>query len=825
MPDMTKQRFDVTTSMGISFKDLRFSKLMGLIEDGTLRADDLVVVRGFEHQGQMPLGRLNGVSFPEISGGSGGSGGGGPAAAPSAWGGARKRTESSVPLPMLAGLITLGGAAVIGVAAFAWFVFGPSGDDARAADSIAAEHFQSHKAFLGLQSNLAVQLDRGKLLFRDGLGETEKEIQDNWQAYLSTTSEAETREQLRAMLSDAFIATAVDFQGTYLSASADEALESMSYRNGISEREALLDWLIAETLMDFGLAHEIWQHEGQISNDGMVGMDGLDKAFIRRVALLGEETRPKLKDGAKHLRENERSSTFRVFGGSFQVDLQIDPERENTLPDMTLKNSKEPVPVILEGDLILLKNLAYGNEPDLSRPNDQVEVDFVHEDGRWRGFWVDQIRAYAERLEETPWAQDDFAYDQISNTDLVVDQFFQTASGDLDQDAWVENFGRSIPMISEGGGNGTGFLIEENDRLYLVTNRHVIDGASAPLEYRPAMKTIRVWHMTVDGLSKISEKHGYYLEPSDFKVHADGIDLAVADVTSRRGEYKSHSIHPLPMTPEIPGRGDELFWVGHPGALVDTDASEASPDDDVFWERNNDLLKFTEGNLNLSKEYSGRKTEHWKQGVTNILFVDTPIVAGNSGGPMFSSQSQQIVGVCTMGILSGEGSKHGAIRSEHVYETIASGVRWDPDSMGPNEPVISPAVLSRYNVGSDFVDSNGVRTGPDGAQWDLVFHDGYEPLSAEKNYQFNREEMKITSGHVKRNDPIMVCAYPQDKSIDLDGYLINSSGGNVDVDEKALDKKVFAEVVAGARGFSEFRVRNASEEGSTPVLIMVFVKR
>ena len=825
MQDMTKQRFDVTTSMGISFKDLRFSKLKGLIEDGTLRADDLVVVRGFEHQGQMPLGRLKGVSFPEMSSGGGGTG---PAAAPSAWGGAKKPTKSSVPLPMMAGLITLGGAAVIGVVAFGWAALGPSGADARAADSIAAEHFQSHKAFLGLQSNIAAQLDRGKLLFRDGLGETEKEIQDNWQAYFSTTSEAEMREQLRAMLSDAFIATAVDFQETYLSASADEALESMSYRNGLNEREALLDWLIAETLMDFGLAYEIWKHEGQISNDGIDGMDGLDRAFIRRVALLGVETRPKLKDGAKHLRENERSTTFRVFGGTFTVDLQIDPQRENTLPDLALRNPKDPVPVILEGDLVLLKNLAYGNEPDLLRSNDQVEVDFVHEDGRWRGFWVDQIRTYSERLEETPWAQDDFAYDQVSSTDLVVDQVFQTASGDLDQDAWVENYGRSIPLMILDRSTGTGFLVEdkEGQRLYLVTNRHCIDGQGSPLEYSPATETVTIWHMTINVDGEITGKYDYSLAPSDFKVHPTGVDIAVADVTTRRADFEERLIHPLPMTSEVPGRGDELFWVGNPVSFEAPDREGLSLDE--YYQQHLDLLKLTEGPLNLSKkvpEYQQMK--HWLQGETKMLYVESSIVSGNSGGPMISAENQQVVGVCTMGFSKAEGQKNGAVRSEHVYETIASGVRWDPASMGPKEPVIDPGLLSLYDAGGH-VSQDGTRTDQGGAEWDVIFHETYDPLKPSnpgKGYFWDRGEMKITSGHVKRNTPILVYVFAEDKSIDIDAFLVNSSGGDVSVDKQSQDERHFAVVKAGAQAFTTLKVRNESEEGSSRVLVIVLAKR
>ena len=817
MTGSNKHRFDVMTSMGIEFKGLRFSKLKALVEDGTLRPDDQVIVHGYESQGQVPLARIKGLSFPEkpymqqVSVTQGWA----PVTGSSHENDSPSGEASAHPLLRRSGLMILGFAACIGMIVLCWSFLLDSEDAAPSAHLIPTDHFQSHKAFMGLQSELASQLHNGITLWDQSLGQVDEEIQLNWQLYLDSNDSKDTRAQLRAMLSPAFVDAAEDFQESYLSNSANQALQSLAHRNAISQRDALLDWLIAEPLVDHGLTFEIWRHEYDLTEDA---------ALVRRIGLMGSANQPELKDGVQYLGDTGSSFSYRVFGGSFELSLRVDPARVSTLPDITPRNGRGSVPVVFEGDLLLLRNNAYGIEPGDPLEMDQLEVDFIYEDGRWRGFWENQIQAYINCLEVTPWGQQHLATGQIAKTDLIADAIFQTEGGELDQDDWVEHYGRSIPLISEGGASGTGFLVEESDRLYLVTNRHVIDGSSAPEDYKPPMKSIRVWHLTVDGLSKITSKYAYVLAPSEFKVHANGIDLAVADVTSRREDFDSRSIFPLPMTRIEVGRGEELFWVGHPSSIADGDSSGVSSEENGFWERNLDLLKLTEGNLNLSKEYSGRQMEHWKQGVTNMLFVDTPIVAGNSGGPMLSAETQRVVGVCSMGLLISQGSKHGAIRAEHVYETIDRGVLWDPVSMGPGEPMLASSLSTRFGLGEDFSDSQGVVRLDDGTVFQIEYAESFQPLSPGLKYSWEISEV-VSAGLVKRNTELLIMAFPDDQSVDLDINLVDSSGSVVARDIRAPDELFCASVKANARVFTSLNVINASEDGSSSVLLIVLSRK
>ena len=152
----------------------------------------------------------------------------------------------------------------------------------------------------------------------------------------------------------------------------------------------------------------------------------------------------------------------------------------------------------------------------------------------------------------------------------------------------------SLDSSGDSMSNGTGFLIEHDGGLYIVTNRHNLEGVT---------KTALIF-MSSDADSGLPIRmHEVMLDTSDYRVHRDGIDIAVADLKNHRTELRNEGCHPLSLAvPDTVDKGGGLFWVGHPGS---GDSSQARTWQERLRE-STDILKLNRGTVSLTK-----KEDHW----------------------------------------------------------------------------------------------------------------------------------------------------------------------------------------------------------------------
>jgi hypothetical protein len=319
-------------------------------------------------------------------------------------------------------------------------------------------------------------------------------------------------------------------------------------------------------------------------------------------------------------------------------------------------------------------------------------------------------------------------------------------------------------------------------------------------------------HMTLDDTSKITALHEYRLDSSAFKVHPDGIDIAIADVTDRRADFEENFIQPLPIKFDgVPGDGDDLVWVGHPNSFIDaTEGTEKN----AFWEKSNDLLKLTSGPLNLSKELDSQNAYgniHWVEGATKMLFVESSIVGGNSGGPMLRTSDWQVYGVCTMSYTKADGQKNGAVRAEHVLETIEHGKTWDLRTMSPQ------AYLARFGLPKDLADS-GFFSPEQGRFFDVraVFRGEIKGESALR-YEMGKI---FTADELNSERRFGVWVSPERSQDDIDLYLSRENKGTAK-DVATPTESRFGRLFSGADGFDSFTVRNESKSQSTVIVLVL----
>jgi len=178
----------------------------------------------------------------------------------------------------------------------------------------------------------------------------------------------------------------------------------------------------------------------------------------------------------------------------------------------------------------------------------------------------------------------------------------------------------SVPVITAmqmvGLGRGSGFLIEHGERLYIVTNRHVVKGAERGFTlsfYKPGSQTVRdAINLAVDS-SAVTHVH-------------KTSDLALLDVTDYRNEIRPRKIRPLPLAdPDHPPKVMSHVWVfGHPvvggGLKLDNTV--------------------TSGTISRIGDVPGHGL---------CIGITAPVTHGNSGGPVLDDDGH-VIGVVTFGI-------------------------------------------------------------------------------------------------------------------------------------------------------------------------------
>ncbi len=173
----------------------------------------------------------------------------------------------------------------------------------------------------------------------------------------------------------------------------------------------------------------------------------------------------------------------------------------------------------------------------------------------------------------------------------------------------------SVPVVTarrdDGEGKGSGFLIRRDDRLYVVTNRHVVEQARGGFE----LEFLQRRNDNIQTLTALE------IDAEDLKlVHARS-DLAVLDVNAHAGQLKKHGIRPLKLGKGYPALLSEIVVVGHP--ILDGTAYR---------------LSSTDGKV------TGPVRD--EAGFGKVIQTSASMNKGNSGGPVFGTDGR-VIGIAT----------------------------------------------------------------------------------------------------------------------------------------------------------------------------------
>ncbi len=173
----------------------------------------------------------------------------------------------------------------------------------------------------------------------------------------------------------------------------------------------------------------------------------------------------------------------------------------------------------------------------------------------------------------------------------------------------------AVPLVeAEDSGFGSGFLVKHERKYFVVTNRHVVEGAQKGL----------VVHFPLGGEKRFT------VPKSQVKVAVihRSVDLALLDVSDAAAEINKRRIEPVQLATagHSPKVGEHVFAIGHPG-----DGGEV-------------VLTSTLSDGIVS-------AVHRKHDEGLFVQVTAPINPGNSGGPLFDDEGR-VIGVNTF-ILRG----------------------------------------------------------------------------------------------------------------------------------------------------------------------------
>jgi S1-C subfamily serine protease len=175
-----------------------------------------------------------------------------------------------------------------------------------------------------------------------------------------------------------------------------------------------------------------------------------------------------------------------------------------------------------------------------------------------------------------------------------------------------------IVTLSDGQESaGTGFLI--SDTGHMVTNNHVIDGASKIIAEN-------------NGQIRIPVKRGFYARNEDH-------DLAIIqlDLNQAPGGFIARPLQ-LANDTKAMGGGEEIYVLGHPGGEK--------------------IAEFTIGSI-TAVEQEPRK-----------LRFDASIHRGSSGSPMFNAMNGEVIGV-VYSFWTGAAKLNYATPVEYLHEMLA----------------------------------------------------------------------------------------------------------------------------------------------------------
>ncbi len=229
-----------------------------------------------------------------------------------------------------------------------------------------------------------------------------------------------------------------------------------------------------------------------------------------------------------------------------------------------------------------------------------------------------------------------------------------------------------VKVLTESG-HGTGFRMSVDEKEYIVTNYHVVDGfKQVGVQFHPNIKD---WEDP--SLSEFRPEIfiGQVARFDETK------DLAAISLPADSLLPKSTPLKTLPeeLLLEFLRVGIEVHAIGHP-----------------FGED----WTYTRGYISQIREKYSWSSELGKHHVADVIQTQTPINPGNSGGPLFSEMGH-VVGVTTFGRSEpGAEGINFAVRMDEVIRFLKGGYNRRLKEVPPN--------LSQNLIGTRDVNKNGV---------------------------------------------------------------------------------------------------------------------
>jgi S1-C subfamily serine protease len=205
----------------------------------------------------------------------------------------------------------------------------------------------------------------------------------------------------------------------------------------------------------------------------------------------------------------------------------------------------------------------------------------------------------------------------------------------------------AIPIVQTTRGRGSGFLLEHDRKLWIATNRHVIENTDKNgLELVFMLGDPSNPNRSSVSISRTAAIGAVYK-------HSDLAIIRLPDLPWFKDLISKKQIRPIKLHPpnRQPKTADKIWTVGHPGQHIP--------------------LTVTQGAISGIKDnYSYMDHDFGK-----VIQIDAEITHGSSGGPVFDRHGR-VVGIATLGIPTRDGKRvKYAVHVNELWKLLT-----DPDS-------------------------------------------------------------------------------------------------------------------------------------------------
>jgi len=423
------------------------------------------------------------------------------------------------------------------------------------------------------------------------------------QSLSPSDKEQRLRQFLRSRRSASTLNDARQFIET-LNAKSRRYLSETASRQQMRPEDLVLDWLTYEGALDLGMITRIWHEQGNFKGQA---------AKVVGSFLEGVSTPPEALKGVEVKILTDNKIVVSLFGAQVVEEVIEDkpakPDADN-ITTIYWKSNYNYLREVLKGET----------------PKETIEEKLAKEDGRFTVEYQDLFEEYLTGGHRQQWASDMYEGSALTiaataRDDKVREKLGQKPAADRNRERsslrdLFAKLAPSVPLVEAlGKGWGSGFLVQQSQQYFVVTNRHVIENATAGVAV----------HFITSARQGQETRHTIpAAQTSVVAIHRNA-DVAVVDVTPAAGQIRQWGIQPVALVPgtHVPEVGEHVFAIGHPAAGSSGEQLTRTLSDGIV-------------------SAVGRKLES-----ATFIQVTVPINPGNSGGPLFDDDGR-VVGVNTL---------------------------------------------------------------------------------------------------------------------------------------------------------------------------------